>query len=152
LICKHTISLEAGKIISNTNHKRDTSKKIEDMMRQVAAYFADQDLAMFYLQKIREKLTRYTRDHLQVISKALTDIDKEAADKTLKFCLKNDVLNGYEWTQVLLVFQDESLTKTNKNEITLLDKNNDEKANQTPQTSDINDYENIVNPDCQKGS
>jgi transposase len=148
LICTHTLSLETGKIISNTNHKRDTSKTLEDMMQQVAAHFADQDLAMSYLQQIRKKLPRYTRDHLQVISKALTDVDKETADKTLNFCLKNSVLNGNEWTQVLQVFLDESLTKINKNEIILLDKNNAKKANQTPQASNIDDYENIINPVC----
>jgi hypothetical protein len=149
LICTHTLSLEAGKIISNTNHKRDTSKTLEDMMQQVAECFTDQKSAMSFLQQIRNNLPRYTRDHLQVISKSLTGIDKGTADKALRFCLKNNVLNGHEWAQVLQVFQDELLTKIHKDEITLLDKNNNEKINQTPQTSNINDYENIINPACQ---
>ncbi len=148
LICSHTLSPGAGKIISNTSHKRDTSKTLEDMVQQVAECFTDQKLAMAYLQQIRNKLPRYTRDHLQVISKSLTGIDKETADKALQFCLTNSVLNGHDWTHVLQVFHDELSTKTHKDEITLLDKNNDKKVNQTPQTSSIDDYENIINPAC----
>jgi transposase len=148
LICTHILSPETGKIISNTSHRRDTSKTLEDMMWQVADYFTDQSLAMSYLQQIREKLPRYTRDHLQVILKALQNVSKETADKTLNFCLKNSLLNGHEWTQVLQVFLDVPFTKTNNHEIILLDKNNIEKANQTPQASSIDDYENIINPVC----
>jgi len=38
-----------------------------------------------------------------------------------------------------------------ENGIKLLGTNNLEKANQTPQTSNIEDYENIINPVCRQG-
>ncbi len=90
------------------------------------------DLAMGYLHQIKKKLPRYTRDHLQVILKSLIDVDKETADKTLDFCLKNDVLNGHEWEQVLQVFMHSSIHSNLANRVSLLDEKNLEKANQTP--------------------
>ena len=145
LICSHKLSYLKGQTISNTNHKRDTSKSLNEMMLQLANYFTDHDLAMSYILKIKNKFPRYTRDHLQVILKVLTDVDKNTADKTLKFCLKNNVLNGHEWEQVLYVFWDTSIDLKPTNQVILLDKNNLEKVNQTPQTSNIDDYENIIN-------
>lgn len=144
-ICSHQISPVPGKTVSNTNHRRDTSKSLDEMMQQTAGFFTDQKLALKYFEQIRKKLPRYTRDHLQVILKAVTNINKQAADKTLDFCLKNNVLNGHEWEQVLLVFLHEYPSPGNHDDIKLLDKNNLRKAGQTPQISDIQDYEDIIN-------
>ncbi len=151
LICSHPVSHLKGQTISNTNHRRDTSKSLGQMMQQVADCFTSQDLATGYFNKIREKFPRYTRDHLQVILKTVTDVDKKTADKTLDFCLENNVLNGHEWEQVLNVFLHDSKSLKSKKQITLLDKSNLEKANQIPQTSNIEDYENIINPVCRTG-
>lgn len=145
LICSHPLSHLKGQTISNTNHKRDTSGSLDDMMLQAAGCFTNQDLAMGYLLQIKNKYPRYTRDHLQVILKALTNTDKEAADKTLGFCMKNNVLNGHDWEQVLQVFLHQVIESKSENEVILLDKSNLEMANQAPQTSNIEDYENIIN-------
>ena len=144
-ICSHLLSYLKGQTISNTNHKRDTSRSLDEMMRQTANCFTMQDLAMGYLHQIKSKLPRYTRDHLQVILKSLTDVDKETADKTLDFCLKNNVLNGHEWEQVLQVFMHGSINSNLESGVKLLDETNLKKANQTPQSSNIEDYENIIN-------
>jgi hypothetical protein len=113
------------------------------MMLLATSYFTDKDMALQYLQKINRKLPRYIRDHLQVILKALEGSKKQAADSALDFCLKNDILNGYDFEQVLLV-EAPQITSL-KTEIRLLDKNNSEKANQVPEKSDLRDYENIIN-------
>jgi len=68
LICTHILSLLTGQTISNTNHKRDTSKSLNEMMQKAANYFTDQNMAMEYFLKIKKKLPRYTRDNLQVIN------------------------------------------------------------------------------------
>ena len=61
------------------------------------------------------------------------------------------MLNGHEWEQVLQIFLHDSISLKTKNEVKLLNKSNLEKANQTPQTSNIEDYENIINPVCRSG-
>lgn len=149
LICTHKLSLLTGRTISNTNHRRDTSKSLNEMMQKAAAYFTDQNMAMNYFFEIKKKQPRYTRDNLQAILKSLIGIDKEPADKTLDFCLKNNVFNGNEWREVLQVFLYESSNSIpDENEIKPLNKSNFEKANQMPQVSNIEDYENIINAVC----
>ena len=146
IICHHVICSDKGQTISNTHHKRDTSAKLNDMMDQVADCFTDREMALDYLKKIKNKLPRYTRDHLQVILKALKDVEKPRADEALEFCLKNSNLSGFEFEQVLQVcFYNARVMKTKK-EVKLLDPNNIKKANETPQTSNIDDYQNIINP------
>jgi hypothetical protein len=143
LICSHKISFKKGQFIANTNHKRDTSKSLDQMILLATAYFTDKDKAAQYLQKINQKLPRYLRDHLQVILKALEGIEKQDADRALDFCLENEILSGYDFEQVLFVKTPQAplLQKG----IRLLDKNNLEKANQIPEKSDLRDYENIIN-------
>jgi hypothetical protein len=143
LICTHRISSGKGQFIANTNHKRDTSKSLEQMLLLAISYFSKEDMAAQYLQKINRKLPRYIRDHLQVILRALGRCDKQAADNALDFCLENDILNGYDFEQVLFV--EAPRTTPLKTEIRLLDKNNLEKANQIPEKSDLKDYETIIN-------
>ena len=146
IICHHVICSDKGQTISNTHHKRDTSAKLNGMMDQVADCFTDREMALDYLKKIKKKLPRYTRDHLQVILKALKDVEKPRADEALDFCLKNSNLSGFEFEQVLQVcFHNARVMKTKK-EVKLLDPNNIKKANETPQTSNIDDYQNIINP------
>ena len=143
LICTHKISSKKGQFIANTNHKRDTSKSLDQMMLLAIAYFTDKDKAAQYLQKINRKLPRYLRDHLQVILKALEGSKKQAADSALDFCIENDILSGYDFEQVLFV--EAPQIPFCKKGIRLLDKNNLEKANQVPEKSDLRDYENIIN-------
>lgn len=151
LICTHKLSLLKGQTISNTNHKRDTSKSLDEMMEQVSNCFTCPDLAMDYLLQIKKKHPRYTRDHLQVILKSLQGIDKFTADKTLRFCLKNNILNGNDLKEVLQTITDIPVSKKPDIGIKPLDEKNLEKAGMTPQTSSIEDYENIINPVCRQG-
>jgi hypothetical protein len=143
LICSHKISSKKGQFIANTNHKRDTSKSLDQMILLAAAYFTDEDRAAQYLQMINQKLPRYLRDHLQVILKALEGSEKLTADKALDFCLENEILSGYDFEQVLFV--EAPQVPLLQKGIRLLDKNNLEKAHQIPEKSDLRDYENIIN-------
>ena len=120
-------------------------------MKNFYYFFSYQNRSMDYLLLIKKKLPRYTRDNLQVILKSLTGIDKETADKTLDFCAENNVLNGHEWKEVLQVFLHEPLSSIPEYEVKPLNESNFKKVNQIPQTSNIEDYENIINPVCQPG-
>ena len=145
LICSHPLSGQKGKTISNTNHKRDTSVSLKNMTQQAVNSFNDHLSAASYLQKIKDLYPRYIRDHLQVILKTLKNVDTHAADKVLVFCTENNLFHGHEFEQVVYVMSDEFETKKQKNKIKLMGKINTEKANQTPQKSKIEDYENIIN-------
>ena len=145
LICSHPLSTQKGKTISNTNHRRDTSISLKNMMGLTANSFTDHSLAESYLQKIKVLYPRYIRDHLQVILKSLKNVENPIADKTLNFCLENDLLHGHEFEQVVYVLSDEIETKKQEHKIKPMGKTSVEKANQVPQKSKIEDYENIMN-------
>jgi transposase len=145
LICTHKRSLLTGRIIANTNHKRDKSKSLNEMMEKASSYFSMQALAMSYFLEFKKKLPRYTRDNLQVILESLISIDKQTADKTLDFCLENKIYNGHQWKEVMQVFILELPTPIPEYELKPLNKINFEKANQTPHSSNIEDYEAIIN-------
>jgi transposase len=144
-ICSHQLSHQKGKTIRNTHHKRDTSKSLQEMAEKVTAYFTDEKKANDYIHEIKQKWPRYLRDQLQVILKSLEKTDMDTANKTLDFCLKNKIFHGHEFEQTLQVFMDENVQKPMVgNQIKLLSiapKNID----YVPQTSNIEDYEKIVN-------
>jgi len=149
LIGTHRLTTLTGQTIVNTNHRRDTSMSIDQMILKATSYFTSEELATKYFQTIKELYPRYTRDHMQVILKAVdyfnevNHFEKKAADKALDFCLSNSLYNGHEFEQVIFVLDDTVPVKTKT--IKLMDKNNLEKVNQTPDTSNIEDYENIMN-------
>ena len=145
LIASHKLCPLQGELISNTNHKRDTSLKLDEFLKQASEKFTNQQLAMAYFLRIKKRFPRYTRDHIQAITKSLTEASISIADKTLAFCQANNILNGNEWTQVLHVFASENTLQPGLKEVNLLDKNNMKKASQIPQTSNIDDYEKLIN-------
>jgi len=59
IVCPHSICLNKGQTISNTNHRRDTSRSLNEMTDQTTACFTNKDLAMDCLKKIKRKLPRY---------------------------------------------------------------------------------------------
>jgi len=145
LICTHKLSTEKGKKVSNTNHKRDTSRSIDEMIQSAAEHFSSSQQATEYFEQIRKKYPRYIRDHMQVIIKTLEQANQPVADKTLDFCIKNNNINGNEWEQIMAVITDLQSPDDNTPQIKLLNPNSLCKAEQKPQKSNIDDYEHIVN-------
>lgn len=148
MICSHRFSIEKGKKVINTDHKRDKSKSIDEMIDKAIACFSDPQKAKAYLQQIQKEFPRYIRDHLQVVIKTLQNPQApiEVADKTLEFCTKNKVYNAHDFERVFCVLWDTTPTDmSTPKEIKTLDHGNKEKANEMPQQSDINDYEALFN-------
>ena len=145
LITSHVISGEQGKTIINTHHKRDTSKSLDDMAQKITEYFTDKSLIGDYLEKIRGKYPRYTRDHFQALLKALDTAHRETSDKTLDFCLKNNILHGSEFSQVLQVLYTEEQQKKMADPIKLLNRTDALKIDHEPETSNIDDYDKYIN-------
>lgn len=146
LLCSHHLSVEKGKTISNTNHRRDKSLSVAKMMEELSGHFSDSKKAITYFKKIQSLLPRYTRDHLQVIKKTVSTLPKDIADKTLEFCMANQNYCGNDFESVAAVLWGTStLEEEQTTTIKPLHTTSRDKANQAPQMSDINDYETIIN-------
>lgn len=145
-ICVHTIPQSAGNKVINTNHRRDHSLSIEQLLDEVSGYFTDMVSAKFFLNKLKKNYPRYIRDQAQAVLKAVKSGNIVIADKTLAFCLKNQVFNALDFEQIYNVFITETDSIPHPSPtIQLLDKGNLEKASETPQKSNLEDYENIFN-------
>lgn len=148
LICSHTISSDSGKTITNSNHRRDRSKTIEQMIERAAGLFSDTNLADNYLRQVKSTYPRYCRDHFQHIIKTLEhENNVSIANKTLHFCIENQLNNAHDFEQVLHVLAAEAEEKHTVN-IRLLgaDEALSAKASVEPQKSDIDSYEDVMNP------
>lgn len=144
LITSHVISDEKGKTISNTHHKRDTSKSLDEMAQKIVECFTDKPLIEDYIAKIRQKYPRYTRDHFQALLKALDTTDRETSDKTLAFCVKNNILHGSEFNQALRILHVEKRERNKHESIKLLHTDDVLKIDHTPETSNIEDYDKYI--------
>ena len=145
LITSHVISQGQGKTIINTHHKRDTSKSLDEMAQKIRECFTDKSLIEDYLEKIRVKYPRYIRDHFQALLKALDANHLGAADKTLIFCMNNDILHGSEFNQALQVIYMAGHEKKMINPIKLLHGTDLLKIDYEPESSNIDDYEKYIN-------
>lgn len=146
LICVTTLVAGKGKTVINNNHRRDTSKSLDTLMEEVAGRFADGQKAQSWLEGIRSRLPRYVRDHLLHIVQALEQVDGGAPiEAALEFCLANELYSGREFEQVLRVQASEPAPTRRPQTIRLLDPGAIHKAHQSPQTSDLEDYESIIN-------
>ncbi|MFW5758894.1 MAG: IS21 family transposase [bacterium] len=101
LICKHELCHEKGKVISNTDHKRDKSQKIDNLLLETAMMFPDYDLACEYLEKIRHKKSRYARDQFTLIKNAIEPEAPDNIKEALKYCVKNEIYNATDFIEVL---------------------------------------------------
>ncbi len=149
LLGKHQLSGQKVATVTNTNHRRDISTSIDQMMGQTSGDFTNVPLALGYLSLTRTNLPQYTRDHLQIMIKLLKNNNKITADKTLDFCIENNFFSGNNWAEVYNALFLESQKQELVEKIVLLNKANLIKAEEKPQTSNIEQYEKIINPKSQ---
>jgi hypothetical protein len=141
-IARHTISLLKGQQVRNNNHKRDPSKKIKELIVQTAQLFTDQNKAMGYLENIHKQMPRYVRDQVNMVASAGEKYTKEEMDKTLVYCLENNLPKAADFEPVLLSIQQQIVVPSALNKEGLRLQNS--KYHIQPQTSKISDYKQIL--------
>ncbi len=146
LLCTHQRSEEVGKIVSNTNHKRDKSKKINTLLLEVALMFPDYDQALIYLNKIRKAKRRYVRDQLTLIKKSIEKTTPQIVGQTLNYCLENNIISANDFAAVIKKYCRESgMDDEPPPPPKPLDSNINKKiAEVIPDKSNIADYEQIM--------
>ena len=106
-LATHEICYGRGRLISNTDHKRDKSKKIDGLMLDVAVLFPDNDSALMYLEKIRKEKQRYARDQFQYIRKCVERADVDIAGKTLRCCIDRGIYDAKDFEAVMDMYLDQ---------------------------------------------
>lgn len=147
-LASHALSYEKGKLIKNSNHSRDHSKGIDKYIETVSALFTYSSRAREWLEIIRARKPRYTRDQLQAIQKSITNIDASIAEKALDFCVKHKLFSASDFNDAVEHFAalkaKEVPSEVNSAEIKPLDEVDRSKLKTKPPVRDFKSYQELM--------
>jgi len=143
-ICRHRIPAGKGNKVMNTDHKRDKSTAIGEMIDQVSSLFADAQEAREWLTMIRTDKPRYIRDQLLIIKEAIIHCEPDQLNQTLEYCLQNNICSASDFKSLLFLDKDNPSKQAKVVRLNPLKGQLPEGACIEPQKSSITDYQNIL--------
>lgn len=145
-LCRHPLASGRGKKIINTDHKRDKSAAIDEMIDQVVDLFPEAEKARQWLAGIRKHKPRYIRDQILVIRQSIQRISPELIAVALNYCLENNIHNATDFKAVLNHFNKEQVNEKQARVIplNLLNTTIPREAFNQPLTSSIEDYQEFI--------
>jgi len=145
-LCKHLLAESKGNKIVNTDHKRDKSKKLKDLLITIAALFVNPVLATQYFDLIRDVKGRYLRDQVLAIRDAIQGRNRELVNQVLEKCVQERYLGAVIFSELLTMHEEEDNTVTASiGKVILLDPNCTIKAETKPDKSNLEAYEQAFN-------
>lgn len=143
-LCKHPVAQSKGNKVINTDHKRDKSKKLKDLVADIAALFSNPPLAAQYFELIRQVRGRYLRDQVQAIREAIKGRNEELVNKVLEKCVQERYLSAVTFSALITVHEQEDKSITaSMGKIILMDPDNTTKAETKPDKRNLGDYEKV---------
>ncbi len=141
-LCKHILATTTGNTIINTDHKRDKSIKVKELLQQTANAFMDPTLAQAYFELIRDQKPRYLRDQVQAIGKAIEGKSKQLISVVLQRCVEEKYIGAVLFREMLSFHEKEqNYPVPILGKVILLDSNSAKKASIQPEKSDLSAYE-----------
>jgi transposase len=141
-LCRHAIAETKGNTVINTDHKRDKSLKVKELLIQTASLFLNPGLAMQYFEMIRKERGRYLRDQVQAIQKVVAGKNKQLVADVLQKCIEKKYVGAVIFRDLLAFHESEkNYPAPPTAKIILLDTKNNEKADIQPDKSDLSTYE-----------
>ncbi len=147
IITRHEISIERGKYIHKSDHKREKSKTSESLKNSVLELIGDNKTSRLFLELTEKDKPRYYRDNLQVIIKKMREYPQEIIDESVLFCIENKQFNGLVLVQVI---ENKNLEKEKEEQVKLPNESinnrteiSDNKKDMNVKTSNITNYEKI---------
>ena len=137
----------SGMKIINTDHKRDKSEALEDLIESVCELTADPSSMRQFISGIRTDKPRYLRDQLLIIREALSDSDQQAVDQAVGFCLEQGINGAMDFKTLLKKFVKKPETQAaTASTLNPLNGSYPAQALVQPSTSRIEDYQRLLNP------
>jgi len=106
IITEHTLSKGKGELVSNNNHKRDVSEKLDIIQGALWSRLNNSEEAGIFLTQIRKLKSRYTRDQFSLINKTLDGHSSMAAWKSLNYCITHSLFSAVEFKNAAEYFED----------------------------------------------
>jgi transposase len=86
-ITQHPLHLGKGKLVKNTNHRRDHRKKIEELQQEVLEALGKSETARTFLETIRQEKPRYSRDQYLLVLRTIKKCTQSEIDIALNYCV-----------------------------------------------------------------
>ena len=100
-LCRHTIPIGKGKVVTNTDLRRDKQGAIEEIIGQVSQMFDNPQIARQYLEAIHGEKPRYIRDQLILIRQTIQMYDKQTVNEALAYCCHNSIYSAVDFKSVV---------------------------------------------------
>jgi transposase len=145
-LCRHSIALEKGSKIINTNHKRNKSLQVEELMLQVADRFHNPVAAKDWLAEIYTLKVRYMRDQLQIIQQALDQPEAcTVVNQAMTFCHQNKIHSAVDFKAIIEQHL-KDLKPKQQPDLHILNPLSGNKLDKNiqPEKSSIEDYQQLV--------
>jgi transposase len=143
-ICRHKIPVGRGNKVANTDHKRDKSAAIGEMIAEVAALFEHPEKAREWLEMIKADKPRYIRDQLIMIRQAALQTASAYLNKAMEYCLSHKICSAADFKSILASTEQFPKKETKIVRLNPLSGEIPDKANIQPQKSSIEDFEHIL--------
>jgi hypothetical protein len=141
-VVRHKQALVKGAQVRNTNHYRDHSVKVTELITQVSALFTDKSLALKYLEGLRQNYPRYARDQVRLIAQVCSRHPQEDLDRTLNYCMENNIGKATDFESVVQALSGSVPKKEPlKEQHSTLDKY---RYKIIPEKSNLSDYNQIL--------
>ena len=143
LLAIHAVSTLKGRYISINDHRRDKSQTLEQRKREAILQLGNNDKACEFIEAIARSKPRYLNDNLRTLLSRLKTPDPTLVDKALDYCLNNQVFNAMRFVEIIEHYRQQALQKPQA-QGTLHMNSLPMQANQVPETSKINTYQQIL--------
>jgi len=151
-ICRHIIPVGRGQKVKNTDHSRDKTGSIAEKITNTARLFAQEEMALSWMEMLRKEKPRYIRDQLKMIEKAIEGVDPQKVELTLKYCLEKAICSASDFKAILDLPDTGSKVASNIRVMNPLSGKMPEGALVQPEKSNIEEYEKIVNRKTKKNN
>jgi transposase len=143
-ICRHKIPPGRGNKVSNTDHKRDKSTAIQEMIQQVAALFQNTEQATLWFDMIKADKPRYIRDQLNMIKDTALQTAPDPLNEALDYCFSNRISSASDFRSILSAHLQTQNQQTKIVQLNPLSGQTRGTANIKPDKSSIKDYQSIL--------
>ena len=148
-ICRHDLCRLKGQKILATDHMRDKSAVIGQLILEFSQLMENQLQAFNWANQIKDHKPRYVRDQILLLKETVTGLDRHIASQALNYACQNQVVSANDFkaiTQALLREQAKDLLPAIK--IIQLNPLNGESrklAETMPQQSELSTYDTYFN-------
>jgi len=146
-LCRHKINNGRGLKIINTDHKRDKTSVINEMIEQLCVLLENPQAGRDWLDGIRTAKPRYIRDQLMIIRQTIDATSPLLVNKALDYCMINKITSAIDFKTIVAKYRQELPDENHETKIIPINPLNgtvSAGALIQPEISSIEDYQTII--------